>query len=76
MATNIARNNPMVMAAMEKNIFEHISLMAQEQIELEFQDELQQIATDATDGSDTIHRCTTATTDAVKRLKQEKLFDC
>jgi len=44
MATNIARNNPMVMAAMEKNIFEHISLMAQEQIELEFRQELPQLA--------------------------------
>jgi hypothetical protein len=43
MATNIARNNPMVMASMEKNIFEHISLMAQEQIELEFAEELPQI---------------------------------
>jgi hypothetical protein len=44
MATNIARNNPMVMASMEKNVFEHISLMAQEQIELEFPQELAQIA--------------------------------
>jgi len=43
MATNIARNNPMVMASLEKNIFEHISLMAQEQIELEFRDELVQL---------------------------------
>ena len=43
MATNIARNNPMVTAAMEKNIFEHISLMAQEQIELEFAQELPQL---------------------------------
>jgi len=43
MATNIARNNPMVMASLEKNIFEHISLMAQEQIELEFKDELVQM---------------------------------
>jgi len=43
MATNIARNNPMVTAAMEKNIFEHISLMAQEQIELEFREELPQL---------------------------------
>ena len=40
MATNMARNNPMVMASLEKNIFEHISLMAQEQIELEFREEL------------------------------------
>jgi len=43
LATNIARNNPMVTAAMEKNIFEHISLMSQEQIEIEYRDELQQI---------------------------------
>src|SRR5210317_1814256 len=43
MATNIARNNPMVMASLEKNIFEHISLMAQEQVELEFRDEMQQL---------------------------------
>jgi hypothetical protein len=43
MATNIARNNPMVMASLEKNIFEHISLMAQEQVEVEFRNELQQL---------------------------------
>ena len=43
METNMARNNPMVMASLEKNIFEHISLMAQEQIELEFRDEIQRI---------------------------------
>ena len=36
MATNIARNSPPVMGALEKNIFEHISLMAQEQIQLEY----------------------------------------
>jgi hypothetical protein len=39
----MARNNPMVTAAMEKNIFEHISLMAQEQIELEFREEIPQM---------------------------------
>ena len=43
MATNMARNNPMIMASLEKNCFEHISLMAQEQIEVEFRQELQQI---------------------------------
>ena len=36
MATNFVRNNPPIMAALEKNIMEHISLMAQEHIELEF----------------------------------------
>jgi len=34
----------MVAAAVEKNCLEHISLMAQEQIELEFREELQQLA--------------------------------
>ena len=43
MATNIVRNNPAVMAAIQKNILEHISLMAQEQIELEFREQLQQM---------------------------------
>ena len=43
MGTNIARNNPMILASLEKNIFEHISLMSQEQIELEYRDELVQL---------------------------------
>jgi len=43
MATNMARNNPMIMASLEKNCFEHISLMAQEQVEVEFRQEMQQI---------------------------------
>ena len=43
MATNIAKNNPVVTASLEKNIFEHISLMAQEQVEMEFKDELVQL---------------------------------
>ena len=42
MATNLARNNPVVLGSLEKNIFEHISLMSQEQIEIEFTEELQQ----------------------------------
>jgi hypothetical protein len=42
MSTNIARNNPMILGALEKNIFEHISLMAQEQIEVEFREEIAQ----------------------------------
>jgi len=43
MATNMARNAPMIMAALEKNCFEHISLMAQEQVEIEFRNEMQQL---------------------------------
>jgi hypothetical protein len=44
MAMNMAKNNPVITASLEKNIFEHISLMAQEQLELEFAQEIQQIA--------------------------------
>jgi len=43
MATNMVRNNPAVMGAIQKNILEHISLMAQEQIQLEFREQLQQM---------------------------------
>ena len=43
MSTNMVRNNPMVMAAIQKNILEHISLMAQEQVQLEFREQMQQI---------------------------------
>jgi hypothetical protein len=32
------------MASLEKNCFEHISLMAQEQVEMEFKNEMQQVA--------------------------------
>ena len=43
MGTNMVRNAPAVGAAIQKNILEHISLMAQEQIELEFREDLQQM---------------------------------
>ena len=43
MATNMARNAPVIMASLEKNCFEHISLMGQEQIEIEFQQEMMQL---------------------------------
>ena len=43
MQTNMVRNNPTVMASLQKNILEHISLMAQEQVQMEFRDEIQQI---------------------------------
>jgi len=44
LATNMVRTAPMVIGVIEKNCLEHISLMAQEQIELEFRDEMQQLA--------------------------------
>ncbi len=65
MATNIAKNNPMVTAAMEKNIFEHISLMAQEQIELEFAQELPQIQQ--------LQQVAQANPEAAERLRQFNL---
>ena len=40
MATSLVKNAPMIGAALHKNCLEHISLMAQEQIELEFREEL------------------------------------
>ena len=40
MSTNIVRNNPIIMGAMEKNILEHISIMAQEQIQIEFKQQM------------------------------------
>ena len=43
MRLNMVQNNPMVMAAMQKNILEHISLMAQEQVQIEFVEELQEL---------------------------------
>ena len=43
METNMVKNSPMVGAAIQKNILEHISLMAQEQIEMEFKQELPQL---------------------------------
>jgi hypothetical protein len=39
----MARNAPVIMASLEKNCFEHISLMAQEQVEIEFRNEIQQL---------------------------------
>jgi len=43
MASNFVRNNPSITAALEKNIMEHISLMAQEQVMLEFPQEMQML---------------------------------
>ena len=43
MASNFVRNNPSITAALEKNIMEHISLMAQEQVQLEFPNEMQML---------------------------------
>jgi hypothetical protein len=43
MSTNMVRNNPAIMAAIQKNILEHISIMAQEQVQLEFREQIMQL---------------------------------
>jgi hypothetical protein len=43
MSTNMVRNNPVVMASIQKNILEHISIMAQEQVQLEFREQMMQM---------------------------------
>ena len=43
MQVNMVRNAPMVMGAIQKNILEHITIMAQEQVQLEFQQELLEV---------------------------------
>ena len=43
MGTQIARTNPNILVAVQKNILEHISLMAQEQVQLEFKEEIAQV---------------------------------
>ena len=39
----MVRTNPQILAAVQKNIMEHISLMAQEQVQLEFKEEIAQL---------------------------------
>jgi len=43
MSLNMVKNNPIVMASIQKNILEHISLMSQEQVQMEFVQELQEM---------------------------------
>ena len=43
MSLNMVQNNPQVMVAIQKNILEHISFMAQEQVQLEFVEELKEL---------------------------------
>ena len=43
MSTNIAKNTPVISVSLQKNIFEHISLMALEQVEMEFSQEIMQL---------------------------------
>ena len=41
--TPMEQNNPMAMMGLQKNILEHISLMAQEQVQIEFMEEMKEL---------------------------------
>jgi len=43
MSISMVQNNPMAMMSLQKNILEHISLMAQEQVQIEFVEEMQEL---------------------------------
>jgi hypothetical protein len=43
MATNMVKNNPLISSLVFKNVLEHISLMAQEQIQIEFAEDLMKL---------------------------------
>jgi hypothetical protein len=43
MQLNMVKNNPATVMSIQKNILEHISIMAQEQVQIEFVQELQQL---------------------------------
>ena len=70
----MVRNNPPIMGALQKNILEHISLMAMEQIQVEFSQEMMHDAAITTTSAYESTGCTTVTTDTLKRWKQEKRF--
>ena len=48
MGTTVIRNNPAAMAMLQQNCMEHILLMAQEQVDLEFMEEKTENAAVAT----------------------------
>ena len=67
----MVRNNPAIMAAIQKNILEHISLMAQEQVQLEFREHnaVTDVATDKQQQIQTLHNSYNR---SLKLLKVEK----
>jgi len=43
MGTTLCRNNPQALAMLQQNCMQHIQLMASEQVEMEFKDEMQRL---------------------------------
>ena len=72
MSTNMVRNNPAVMAAIQKNILEHISLMAQEQIQLEFREQMQQMMMMQQQAAMNPHGTTTASSTYTNQVEARK----
>jgi hypothetical protein len=58
MQSNTVQNNPPIMGALQKNILERISLMAQEQIQIEYEEELNASTTNETDVTTTTTKST------------------
>ena len=66
MSISMVQNNPMAMLSLQKNILEHISLMAQEQIQLEYVEELQELQSYSTTTSTNDAKSTSNATNATK----------
>ena len=66
MASNFVRNNPSITAALEKNIMEHISLMAQEQVHVRVSTRNANVTTNATSSC---NEPTSTTTNATNNSK-------
>ena len=72
MATILHEISP-VLGALEKNIFEHITLMAQEQLEVEFREEIAQFNANATMECNKMPRTTNATSPQFMQMQQQLL---
>ena len=66
MSISMVQNNPMAMGALQKNILEHISIMAQEQIQLEFVEEMKELQMIQQQLQPMMQKSTSATTNDAK----------
>ena len=64
------------MAAIQKNILEHISLMAQEQVELEFREQMQQMMMMQQQAATRSTSTTTTTTDNKSHRSKKSCVNC
>ena len=75
MSISMVQNNPMAMMSLQKNILEHISLMAQEQIQLEYVEELKELqmitTTNGTNDAKSYDDATKSTSNAMQQRVQQ-----